>query len=185
MALVSLSSARRAAPTARDLERLLVEARDIQRRVSLLHGEPPADDAGGAEAARRLRRAARRMVRDLSRRERPGADAAGARADRARRAGRIISATAAARATIAPSSPSEVARLGIGEACATYLPTLVPGIAASALHAFMRLAYGVHARRPGGGRRGARLLGGDLSAALPGDRRAADHRRSGRGAGAA
>jgi Questin oxidase-like len=36
----------------------------------------------------------------------------------------------------------EVARLGIGEACATYLPTLVPGIAASAFHAFMRLAYG-------------------------------------------
>ncbi len=37
----------------------------------------------------------------------------------------------------------EVARLGIEKACATYLPTLVPGIAASALHAFMRLAYGV------------------------------------------
>ncbi len=36
----------------------------------------------------------------------------------------------------------EVARLGINGACATYLPTLVPGIAASALHAFMRLAYG-------------------------------------------
>ncbi len=37
----------------------------------------------------------------------------------------------------------EVARLGIGETCAVYLPALVPGIAASALHAFMRLAYGV------------------------------------------
>jgi Questin oxidase-like len=37
----------------------------------------------------------------------------------------------------------EVARLGIRGACVTYLPALVPGIAASALHAFMRLAYGV------------------------------------------
>ena len=37
----------------------------------------------------------------------------------------------------------EVARFGIGGACAIYLPVLMPGIAASALHAFMRLAYGV------------------------------------------
>jgi hypothetical protein len=37
----------------------------------------------------------------------------------------------------------EVARFGIGGTCAIYLPVLVPGIAASALHAFMRLAYGV------------------------------------------
>lgn len=37
----------------------------------------------------------------------------------------------------------EVERRGIRGACAEYLPTLVPGIAASALHAFMRLAYAV------------------------------------------
>jgi hypothetical protein len=35
----------------------------------------------------------------------------------------------------------EVARLGPDGAVAAYLPTLLPGIAASALHAFMRLAY--------------------------------------------
>jgi len=38
---------------------------------------------------------------------------------------------------------AEVARLGIRPALAAYLPTLVHGIAGSALHAFMRLAYGV------------------------------------------
>ena len=38
---------------------------------------------------------------------------------------------------------AEVGRLGIGDAIAAYLPTLIPGIAASATHAFMRLAYGV------------------------------------------
>jgi hypothetical protein len=37
----------------------------------------------------------------------------------------------------------EVDRLGIRQAIALYGPTLTPGIAASALHAFMRLAYGV------------------------------------------
>lgn len=37
----------------------------------------------------------------------------------------------------------EVARRGIGPAAAAYLPTLTPGIAGSALHAFMRLSYGV------------------------------------------
>jgi len=37
----------------------------------------------------------------------------------------------------------EVARLGIERALAVYLPTLTPGIAGSALHSFMRLAYGV------------------------------------------
>jgi hypothetical protein len=37
----------------------------------------------------------------------------------------------------------EVARLGIRDAIATYLPTLTPAIASSALHGFMRLAYGV------------------------------------------
>lgn len=35
----------------------------------------------------------------------------------------------------------EVARLGMAEAQRVYLPALVPGIAASALHALMRLAY--------------------------------------------
>src|SRR5579871_6664520 len=38
---------------------------------------------------------------------------------------------------------AEVGRLGIRAAAAAYLPTLVPGIAASATHAFMRLAYAV------------------------------------------
>jgi hypothetical protein len=38
---------------------------------------------------------------------------------------------------------AEVGRLGISGAIAAYLPTLIPGIAASATHAFMRLAYGV------------------------------------------
>lgn len=37
----------------------------------------------------------------------------------------------------------EVRRLGVRAAIATYMPTLVPGICASALHALMRLAYGV------------------------------------------
>jgi hypothetical protein len=37
----------------------------------------------------------------------------------------------------------EVARLGIAGAVRTYLPRLAPGIGASALHALMRLAYGV------------------------------------------
>jgi Questin oxidase-like len=35
----------------------------------------------------------------------------------------------------------EVARLGANEAAILYLPELMPGIAASALHAFMRMAY--------------------------------------------
>src|SRR5579863_5797314 len=37
----------------------------------------------------------------------------------------------------------EVARLGARRAIADYLPTLLPGLAASATHGFMRLAYGV------------------------------------------
>ncbi len=37
----------------------------------------------------------------------------------------------------------EVNRLGIRAAVATYAPVLIPGIASSALHGFMRLAYGV------------------------------------------
>ena len=37
----------------------------------------------------------------------------------------------------------EVARLGARRAIAAYLPVLVPAIASSALHGFMRLAYGV------------------------------------------
>ena len=38
---------------------------------------------------------------------------------------------------------SEVARLGARAAIAAYLPTLLPGLAASATHGLMRLAYGV------------------------------------------
>jgi hypothetical protein len=38
---------------------------------------------------------------------------------------------------------NEVARLGAQGAIAAYLPTLLPGIAGSALHPLMRLAYGV------------------------------------------
>jgi hypothetical protein len=38
---------------------------------------------------------------------------------------------------------AEVRQLGIGPAVTAYLPTLIPGIAGSALHAFMRLTYGV------------------------------------------
>ena len=38
---------------------------------------------------------------------------------------------------------AEVRRLGIQDAIAAYLPTLIPGIGASALHGLMRLAYGV------------------------------------------
>ena len=38
---------------------------------------------------------------------------------------------------------AEVRRLGVNDAIATYLPTLLPGIGASALHGLMRLAYGV------------------------------------------
>src|SRR5258708_666775 len=37
----------------------------------------------------------------------------------------------------------EVARLGIRDAVTAYLPTLAPGVAASALHPLMRLAYGI------------------------------------------
>src|SRR5271166_41251 len=36
---------------------------------------------------------------------------------------------------------SEVARLGAAQAATAYLPELVPGLAASAMHAFMRMAY--------------------------------------------
>ncbi|WEK52787.1 MAG: questin oxidase family protein [Candidatus Kaistia colombiensis] len=38
---------------------------------------------------------------------------------------------------------NEVRRLGIDAALQTYLPTLIPGIGASALHGMMRTAYGV------------------------------------------
>lgn len=38
---------------------------------------------------------------------------------------------------------SEVRRLGIDAAIQTYLPTLIPGIGASALHGMMRTAYGL------------------------------------------
>ncbi|HEY1721163.1 MAG TPA: questin oxidase family protein [Magnetospirillaceae bacterium] len=38
---------------------------------------------------------------------------------------------------------NEVTRRGVHDVIAAYLPALVPGIAASAFHAFMRLAYGV------------------------------------------
>jgi hypothetical protein len=38
---------------------------------------------------------------------------------------------------------AEVRRLGIDAAVQTYLPTLIPGIGASALHGMMRLAYGL------------------------------------------
>ena len=38
---------------------------------------------------------------------------------------------------------AEVARLGVKDALATYLPRLAPGVGASALHALMRLAYGL------------------------------------------
>ena len=40
----------------------------------------------------------------------------------------------------------EVARRGIADALAAYLPALLPGIGASAMHALMRLAYGVMRR---------------------------------------
>ncbi len=43
---------------------------------------------------------------------------------------------------------SELERLGEGRLLETYLPSLAPGIAASALHAFMRLAYAFDARSP-------------------------------------
>lgn len=38
---------------------------------------------------------------------------------------------------------AEVRRLGIEDAIRTYVPTLIPGVGASALHCLMRLAYGV------------------------------------------
>ncbi len=38
---------------------------------------------------------------------------------------------------------AEVRRLGIDGAIKTYVPTLIPGVGASALHCLMRLAYGV------------------------------------------
>jgi Questin oxidase-like len=37
----------------------------------------------------------------------------------------------------------EVARLGVRDCLATYLPRLAPGVGASALHALMRIAYGL------------------------------------------
>ncbi len=42
----------------------------------------------------------------------------------------------------------EVRRLGIDGAIKTYVPTLIPGIGASALHCLMRLAYGVLRQDP-------------------------------------
>src|SRR5436190_16889942 len=43
---------------------------------------------------------------------------------------------------------AEVRRLGIRPAVEAYLPTLIPGIAGSALHAFMRLTYGIMRNDP-------------------------------------
>lgn len=43
---------------------------------------------------------------------------------------------------------SELGRLGEAELLARYLPRLVPGIAASALHSLMRLAYAIDAQSP-------------------------------------
>jgi hypothetical protein len=43
---------------------------------------------------------------------------------------------------------AEVSRLGIRDVIARYLPVLTPAIASSALHAFMRLAYGVMRQDP-------------------------------------
>lgn len=42
----------------------------------------------------------------------------------------------------------EVSRLGIRDALRAYLPTLAPGVAGSALHPLMRLAYGVDRNDP-------------------------------------
>ena len=56
---------------------------------------------------------------------------------------------ARARGRLSRLLPAEVRRLGAEEALRRYLPVLVPGIAASALHALMRLAYGyLTATRP-------------------------------------
>ena len=164
------------------LDRLLEDARVVQRRVSAVSRQSPADDAGRPRSAWRIARAAGGMVRDLPRRERAGAAAAA----RLRRSGGPTGAShlgdRSRERDYREFFTGEVRRLGIGPAVAAYLPTLTPGIAGSALHSFMRLSLRRHAERSGGGRRGARLLVRGLSRALPGDRRGAGHRRSGRSA---
>ena len=59
----------------------------------------------------------------------------------------------------------EAARLGANQAARLYLPTLFGGFAASALHAFMRMAYATMTESGRRDYRRACLLGGDLSAA--------------------
>ena len=78
----------------------------------------------------------------------------------------------------------EVSRLGIRDAVNRYLPTLLPGVAGSALHPLMRLAYGILRNDPAETATGPRLLGGVLPAAAARDGRPARDRRSRRGAGA-
>ena len=86
------------------------------------------------------------MVRDLPRRERARAAAALGCADRAGRLALDISATAAASATIATSSPARLC----GSASARRSPPTCrrscPALPASALHSFMRLSLRRHAR---------------------------------------
>ena len=75
----------------------------------------------------------------------------------------------------------EVARLGATPAAIHYLPQLMPGMAASALHAFMRMAYATMTDSDEETARRARLLGRDLPLARPVAGPRADDRRSGQG----
>ena len=75
----------------------------------------------------------------------------------------------------------EVARLGATPAALLYLPELIPGMAASATHAFMRMAYATMTDSDEETGVAARLLGCDLSFAWALARPHALDRRSGRG----
>lgn len=143
MALVSMSSARRAAAAGkRDLEQLMIEAREFS-------AEFPPFMANHLPmmlvALKRLGAADTRLAdwfaiyRDVSRLV-PMPPAAQP-IERARWTEAL--GERSREGDYRAFFGQEVARLGIGDACATYLPTLVPGIAASALHGLMRLAYGV------------------------------------------
>jgi hypothetical protein len=141
MALVSLSSARRAAGK-RDLEQLLIEARAFSAEFHpFMANHLPmmlvALNRLGAGDARLADWFA--IYRDVSRLVPVPAALRPIERTRWTEALGDRSREGDYRAFFG----QEVSRLGIPQACATYLPTLVPGISASALHACMRLAYGV------------------------------------------
>ena len=157
----------------------------VERRVRAVPGEPSAHDPADTGPPGSVARALRRLGRDLHEGERAEA--------RRRRAGAAITAESWRRASGRSRPRGRLSRLFFargtaprcGQAERLYLPVLVPGIAASALHALMRLAY-AHLRNDAA--EIATSLGYwavDLAASGRGRSGRPRHRRSGRAAGKA